>query len=340
MNPKISVIVPVYNTEPYLRGCLESILIQTYAPLEIILVDNASTDGSGEICREFAKIDGRIRLVRLEKNNGPGGGRNAGLAAASGDYIGFVDADDYIDPDMYSYLANNALRYGADITICGFYEENDGCVQKKGVPELKKYTSDDALRELVIDRVLQNFLWQKLFRARLFSGISFPTSCAFCDVSSYRLFLAANDVVYLPEAKYHYRILAGSTIHRISPSVYIDRAEILLRRAEDLMKTHPQIRDLLVLDIFSAFILYYEAAAKFPGNPALRSALKEENLRLLRSVRKEIIAAGNYGFLGRLELNTMCRGGGVGRLLAPRIRAFTIFALGLRQKLREKRGFS
>ncbi|SMC83297.1 glycosyltransferase family 2 protein [Papillibacter cinnamivorans] len=340
MKPLVSVIIPVYNTEPYLRRCLESVVAQTYDPLEIILVDNASTDGSSQICLEFAERDRRIRLICLEKNNGPGAGRNAALAAVSGEYIGFVDSDDYVDPDMFSYLAENAVLYGSDITICGFYEEEGGSVIKKSPAELTQYSADAALRELLADRVIQNYLWQKLFKVHLFSGVSFPTFRVYCDLSSYKLFLPANKVVYLPEAKYHYRILPDSACHRIAPPYYMDRADLLIRRADDLMKTHPDLKSYLCFDLYCAYSLYYEAAAKYPDREDLRSILEGENLYRLRAARKDLAASERLGFLGRLEMNLMCRGSGLGRFLVPRIHELIVFTVSLRQKLQKKRGSS
>ena len=102
---KISVIVPFYNVEPYIRNCVDSIINQTYKNLEIILADDGSTDNSGKICDEYALKDNRIKVLHL-KNGGPGIARNAGLDVATGKYIGYVDSDDYIEPDMYETLYN------------------------------------------------------------------------------------------------------------------------------------------------------------------------------------------------------------------------------------------
>ena len=118
MNKKISVIIPVYNTSKLLRRCLDSVINQTYKNLEIILINDGSTDDSLSICKEYSQNDSRIILIDKE-NEGGGKARNAGLDRATGDYIAFVDSDDYIDPDMYSVLMNNLKTSEADISTCG-----------------------------------------------------------------------------------------------------------------------------------------------------------------------------------------------------------------------------
>ena len=116
--PLISVIVPVYNAEKYLRKCVASIRAQTYRNLEIILVDDGSCDRSGELCEAFALEDSRIVVIRKE-NGGVASARNAGLDAMHGDYVGFVDADDWIDPEMYEVLLQRMIAENAQISCCG-----------------------------------------------------------------------------------------------------------------------------------------------------------------------------------------------------------------------------
>jgi glycosyltransferase involved in cell wall biosynthesis len=119
--PKVSVIIPVYNIEPYLRRSLESVLAQTLADIEVIVVDDGSTDASGRICDEYARSDGRVTVIH-QANAGISAARNAGLERARGNYLGFVDGDDMIEPDMYAYLYDLALRHDADVVQCGVYD--------------------------------------------------------------------------------------------------------------------------------------------------------------------------------------------------------------------------
>ena len=116
-DPLVSIIVPVYNVEPYLTKCITSIIKQTYRKIEIILVNDGSSDGCGKICDEFAKKDERIRVFHTE-NKGLSAARNYGIARASGDYLDFVDSDDWIEPDMFAFLVNSAIGNKADIVYC------------------------------------------------------------------------------------------------------------------------------------------------------------------------------------------------------------------------------
>ena len=114
----ISVIIPVYNKEKYLRKCLDSVLAQTYGNIEVLLVDDASSDKSRDICDEYAKKDGRISVIYLEKNRGASHARNVGLDRAEGEFFCFVDADDYTEKDMLRRLYDNLKENQADVSIC------------------------------------------------------------------------------------------------------------------------------------------------------------------------------------------------------------------------------
>ena len=123
---KISVIIPLYKVEKYIRGCIDSVISQTYRNLEIILVDDGSPDACGKICDEYAEKDSRIKVVH-RKNGGLSAARNTGINFATGKYIAFVDGDDHIHPDMYSQLHFSILQSGADIAICNFlYVDESG----------------------------------------------------------------------------------------------------------------------------------------------------------------------------------------------------------------------
>ena len=116
--PKVSIIVPVYKVGPYLAKCIDSILSQTLTDFELILVDDGSPDSCGEICDGYAKKDERIKVIH-KQNGGLSSARNAGLDIAKGEYIGFVDSDDYIEHDMYEFLYKNSVQYDTDIACCG-----------------------------------------------------------------------------------------------------------------------------------------------------------------------------------------------------------------------------
>lgn len=124
MSPQISLIIPVYNVENYIIRCLESTIHQTYINLEIILVDDGSTDNSGKICDEYALSDKRITVIH-QTNQGLSMARNNGIDVATGDYISFIDSDDWIEHDMYEFLYHNLIQYKADISMCKFKAINE-----------------------------------------------------------------------------------------------------------------------------------------------------------------------------------------------------------------------
>ena len=198
----ISVIVPVYNVEPYLRKCLDSIVYQTYKNLEILVVDDGSTDECGRICDEYEEKDERIRVFHTE-NRGLSCARNLGLDEARGEWIGFVDSDDWIEPDMYEVLLKEALETGADVVDCGVYWESPG----KTVEIKKQYhvlTGRDALRELLHQKIY-NAVWNKLWKHKCFDSIRFPAGRICEDIATtYRVFASIVCVSILNKSKYHY----------------------------------------------------------------------------------------------------------------------------------------
>ena len=170
--PLISIIVPVYNVEAYLHQCLQSILDQTYTNLEIIVVDDGSTDHSPAICDHFAALDARVKVIH-KKNGGQSAARNIGLDTASGEYIGFVDSDDWIDNDMYETLYNLISQYGADISACTHYlEYEDGRpTVYRSKEEIMTFNHADVMKTLFEDKIIKNYVVEKLYKRDLFTGL-------------------------------------------------------------------------------------------------------------------------------------------------------------------------
>lgn len=198
----ISVIVPVYNVEPYLRKCLDSIVNQTYRDLEILVIDDGSTDGSGKICDEYAEYDERIRVFHTV-NRGLSAARNLGLDNVTGDWIGFVDSDDWIDPDMYELLLKRALETGADVVECGYFKEYSNMTIKT-IHTKAKRTGKAAVQAL-LNGEQSTDVWSKLWNKTCFESIRYTEGRVFEDVAiTYRLFLISNYDVYIDETKYHW----------------------------------------------------------------------------------------------------------------------------------------
>ena len=238
----ISVIVPIYNVEPYLRKCLDSIVTQTYRELEIILVDDGSPDNCGAICDEYAQRDNRIKVIH-KPNGGVSSARNTGLDAATGAWIGWVDPDDWTEPDMFSYLLENALKYGADIAVCGHYELTQGRSIFCGWKAPEVLEREQAMETLLIaDNSLQNFCWDKLWRRELWEGIRFPGVSIFEDIRVvYQLFERIERIVCLPEAKYYYLKRAGSISAELNLRNALDFYHTMLSRYEEMREKWPQL---------------------------------------------------------------------------------------------------
>lgn len=197
----ISVIVPVYNVEPYLRKCLDSIVGQTYRDLEILVIDDGSTDGSGEICDEYKK-DERVKVFHTQ-NRGLSCARNLGLDEAQGEWIGFVDSDDWIEPDMYEVLLSRAEETGADVVECGYFNEKTNRVVEKEKQDII-IPSDYTITALLTGELV-SAIWCKLWRSKCSINIHFPEGRVFEDVATtYRVFADMGQVATIAEAKYHY----------------------------------------------------------------------------------------------------------------------------------------
>ena len=205
----ISVIIPAYNIEDYIQKSLRSVLGQTYRHLEIIVVDDGSTDATGQICDRMASEDARIQVIH-KANGGLADARNAGIAAATGAYIGFVDGDDWIDADMYEKLLGALQEQQADLAIC-----RSRCVYKThttdgSVDRAVIFEGQEALEHQVKETAayrIQNAAWNKLYKRELLEGISFPVGKWYEDiVFSTEVLDRAKRSVYLDTACYNYII--------------------------------------------------------------------------------------------------------------------------------------
>ncbi|MHB8128922.1 MAG: glycosyltransferase family 2 protein [Mobilitalea sp.] len=221
-------MVPVFNTEIYLERCLISIINQTYKNLELILVDDGSTDRSGEICDDYAKMDKRIKVIH-QTNRGQSVARNRAIDISSGCYMGFVDSDDYIEKDMFEILYLSCVCNNSDIAICGYSRVNeDGNIIKTCFPSTKSevISKREAVYEILKDTKIYSFLWDKLFKKQLFESIRFPEGKIFEDVATvFRIAEKANKISLCPYSKYLYIIRGSSTINVKSYKRYKNQLE-------------------------------------------------------------------------------------------------------------------
>lgn len=213
--PEISVIVPVYKVERFLPACIDSLLAQTFADFELILVDDGSPDNCPALCDAAAEKDNRVRVLH-KANGGVSTARNAGLDMARGKWIAFVDSDDSVQPDYLEKMYTAALAVGADIALCGGQcVDEEGGVIGPGEPRITDEVMgrEEALRRLVTPEY--QVPWNKLYRRELFDGLRYPEGKAFEDTAFLPQVLErAACVCGTAGYPYNYRIVSGSAMHR------------------------------------------------------------------------------------------------------------------------------
>ena len=241
MNDKISIIIPVYNAEKYLVECLDSVVNQTYSNYQVIMINDGSKDGSESICRKYAEKDDRFILFS-GPNHGSSGARNIGLQHVEGDYIAFLDSDDWYDTDYLEYLLNGLKKNNADIYYCDF--------KTNGVPEYKwddcVMSGKEALYGLVAGGCC-NRTPNKLYRRETVGDVLFPDGRNLCEDASWtaRVLERAGTVARGNEAKYNIRLTEGSITRKRmrKESEVCAYCRNLLDRCEVLLRNYPESTD-------------------------------------------------------------------------------------------------
>ena len=243
MNQTISVIVPVYNVAGYLPQCMDSILSQDYEDLEVILIDDGSTDASGEICDRYAALDNRVRVIH-QKNGGAAAAKNAGLRLAAGEYLAFVDSDDYLEPGAYGFLMKTLLEAGADAVQGSFREIYRNRVEEQRISE-ETLGSYDYLLRFPKDFSCA-LLWNKLYRRALFDGVFFEEGHKIDDeYFTYQGFLQPRKVVRADRIVYNYRKRASSVMSspESAERLVLDCLDSVAKRRRKILDTLPQLRE-------------------------------------------------------------------------------------------------
>lgn len=284
MKDVISVIVPVYNVAAYLPECLESLLGQDHEKLEILLINDGSTDESGTICDEYAARESRIRVIH-QKNGGAAAAKNAGLRAATGEYLSFVDSDDYLEPESYGYMLNRLKSTDADVGVFAFRNvlrtrKEDHVAEKKSVIDGREY-----LVRFTRDWTCA-LLWNKLYKRSLFDGIFFEEGHRIDDeYFTYQGIMNAKTVVTDDRIIYNYRRRASSAM--LNPvareRLALDRIDYLSKRREKVGKRFPELKK-------DFDIQYLDALTYLPDDPEN----SEESLRVIKAKLKEyLLQPGN-----------------------------------------------
>jgi glycosyltransferase involved in cell wall biosynthesis len=217
--PLISVIVPVYKVEDYLDRCVQSILSQTYRNLEILLVDDGSPDGCGAMCDAFAKQDDRVKVIH-KPNGGLSDARNVAIDVVKGEYLGFVDSDDFIHPKMYESLLNAIRESNASISACFYrsFKPGEDCFSSDEQPETVVFGQKEALEHFYsFNCVNFTLVWNKLYEKSLFEGIRYPKGKTREDeFTTYKLVYKAEKLAFLKDHLYFYLLRPGSIMREKS----------------------------------------------------------------------------------------------------------------------------
>lgn len=242
-NPMISVIVPVYNVERYLGKCVDSILAQTHRNLELILVDDGSKDSSGALCDAYAAKDERVHVIH-QANAGQAAARNTGIDQAHGEYVGFVDADDWIEPDMYQSMLNNIRKYHADLALtASWYVYSDSelvphCIEN----QVLDLTPQEAFRYVNLAGYFTVAPWDKLIARELLRDVRFPLGYFQGEdyLFSYKVIAHASRIIYDSTPKYYYRQTVSS-VSNTSREVSVAASDATAWMVKLLEKKYPAV---------------------------------------------------------------------------------------------------
>lgn len=305
---KISVIVPIYNISCYLPSCIESILSQTFQNLEILLVDDGSTDGCFEICEEYKQQDSRIKVIH-KTNGGLVSARKAGIRAASGDYIAFVDGDDWIEPDMYQRMYRTITEQDVDIVMCGRYEDVGDSGKKvfHGIPE-GRYGKEEMLHSVYPHMIAKEdffeygilpVVWDKLFRRECLEKYQLAVDQRIVmgeDAACvYPCILNADSIYVMQECLYHYRQSTASIIKQI-PERALERNQfqVLWKTVYESLSQYTSIYDLRQQwEKFILFLMLPRADGLYKGFDALAYLFPFPKVK--KGSRIILYGAGTYG---------------------------------------------
>ena len=308
MNAKISVIIPVHNSSATLDRCLESVCGNTYENLEIILVENASSDNSLALCNGWADKDGRIKVLSLPEG-GVSRARNAGLDVVTGEYFAFVDSDDYVDQAIYSKLCEKAEQTGADMTFCRInYVNADGTVSAFAEPLLDRLVGEKLYDLIFANGGVQSCVWRTLYKSEVFAGLRFDTRLPYAED---RVFLCeclsrANTLAAVADGLYFY------VYAQVLTSMYVKYFKTVENAVDGLKITTEYARDFLekfgYSDAFSAYkysilcgLVFMSVAERGDAKPVYADGYwKEANCARNYNNYKKIYTGGNRRIRGLL----------------------------------------
>lgn len=283
----ISVIVPVYKVEKYLDRCVQSIVDQTYRNLEIILVDDGSPDNSPALCDAWVEKDSRIKVIHKE-NGGLSDARNAGMAIATGELMGFIDSDDYIAPEMYQLLFERMKADNSDISACGVEMVFEDGTPSQNLTHAGEFVLDtvQAMKTIVQEKYLKQPVWYKLYKSALVHDTLFPVGKYHEDVFwSYQAVARARKVSVIDRPCYYYIQRSGSIMGQGYSLKRLDAVEAKLQRLEFIKREFPELVSDAQVDLL--FTCMYQ------GQLALKSLAADEKNQAVRHLCSAVKASGH-----------------------------------------------
>lgn len=277
----VSVIVPVYNVEKYLNKCLDSLLVQSYADIEILLIDDGSTDNSGEICDIYANRNDNIKVIHKE-NGGLSDARNKGLDMATGQWITFVDSDDYVTPDYVETLLSLVLKNNADISIATYTYVSEKS-RSRATGEVDVMNSKIAIKRMLMDDGFDMGAWSKMYRAEYFKKIRFPKGKLFEDsLVTYQLIAESSKVAFESKSIYFYINRSDSIINSQFTNRKFDLLEMTDKAMNFIIKKYPE------LELYTQRRVLWSRFSTL--NQILTSSNRKEYRQYAYDLKKEILS--------------------------------------------------
>lgn len=251
MKNLISVIVPIYKVEKYLKKCVDSIINQTYTNLEIILVNDGSPDGCGEICTDYVKLDSRVIVINKE-NGGLSSARNYGLKNANGRYVCFIDSDDWIDKEYINTLYENLIKYDANVSMCGFKYEYENKIAQDNFKKTKTLSGKEAITNLYSkDYIKMTVAWNKLYKKEIFDLVNYEEGIIHEDENIiHEIYYFSEKVVCINKDLYHYRIRENSITTSKFSLKQLDKVYVYEKRLSFFNKKSESLFYSLTLEVY------------------------------------------------------------------------------------------
>lgn len=315
MEPLISVIVPIYKVEEYLSRCVDSIINQTYKNLEIILVDDGSPDDCPKICDDYARKDNRVKVIH-KRNGGLSDARNAGMKVATGEYVSFIDSDDYISLDFIKVLYDTVVLENSDIVECSvveFYEDG----------HFDRYTDDlnvsscetiEGLSMLISENQFHQHVWNKLYKANQVLDIPFAVGKLNEDEFwTYQIFGQAKKITKINKTMYFYFQRSNSIMGNTYSSKRLDALEGKINRQKYIEQYFPELSNIAKVDLNMSFMFAYQSVLKWLSNEEKKKALivlKRYIKQYHLSIKEILMLSGNikkYFILSKISFSLCCR---------------------------------